>query len=109
MIQVSDPVSGSREDTTTHDILIGGKRIGYVNVSYLGKDDIKTFRKYSKRKLIAGQPFSVHLFIDAVRGVSSAKDLGKEGLREITLALVKQFKGLDERDQDGEDSHRGPL
>jgi hypothetical protein len=99
MIQLSEPLAGSKDSlTTTHDILLDGKRIGYVNVSYIGKDDVKTFRKYTKRKIVAGQPFGVQLFIDAVRGPLNAKSLGEEGLREIVLALVGHFKGLEERD-----------
>jgi len=99
MIQVSEPLPGSKNGfTITHDILLDGKRIGYVNVSYIGKDDVKTFRKYAKRKIVAGQPFGVQLFIDAVHGPSSAKSLGKEGLREVVLALMEQFEGLEERD-----------
>ena len=99
MIQISEPIHGSKDIlTTTHDILLDGKRIGYVNVSYVGKDDVKTFRKYAKRKIVAGQPFGVQLFIDAVHGPSSAKSLGKEGLREVVLALMERFKDLEEKD-----------
>ena len=99
MIQISEPLAGSQGSfTTTHDILLDGKRIGYVNVSYIGKDDVKTFRKYAKRKIVAGQPFGVQLFIDVVHGPSDAKSLGKEGLREIVLVLMEHFKGLEERD-----------
>jgi|GEM_PF-1843452 len=98
MIQISDPLAGSKDDTATHDIILDGKRIGYVNVSYLSKDDVKTFRKYSKRKLAAGQPFSLHLFIDAVHGPVNAESLGREGLREITHALMEHFKGIEEKD-----------
>lgn len=99
MIQVSEPLSRSEDGlTTTHDILLDGKRVGYANVSYLGKDEVKTFRKYAKRKMVAGQPFGVQLFIDAVHGPFSAKSLGKEGLRQIVLALIERFKGLEEKD-----------
>jgi len=99
MIQISEPLTSSKDGlTTTHDILLDGKRIGYVNVSYINNGDIKTFRKYTKRKLVVGQPFGVQFFIDTVRGPSSAKSLGKEGLREIVLALVEHFRGLEERD-----------
>jgi len=99
MIQISEPLSGSKDSlTTTHDVLIDGRRVGYVNVTYIGKDDVKTFRKYTKRKIAAGQPFGVQLFIDAVHGPASAKSLGRGGLREIVLALAEHFKGLEERD-----------
>jgi len=98
MIQISEPLASSKDDATTHDILLDGKRIGYVNVSYLGKEDVKTFRKYAKRKLVAGQPYNVQLFIDAVHGPLNVETLGKGGLREIVIALVKHFKGLEERD-----------
>lgn len=99
MIQISEPLSDSKEGlTTTHDVLLDGKRIGYVNVSYIKQEDVKTFRKYTKRKLAVGQPYGLQLFIDAVRGSSNAKSLGKEGLREIVLALMGRFKGLEERD-----------
>jgi hypothetical protein len=98
MIQISEPISGSQTDATTHDVLLDGKRIGFINVSYLGKSEVKAFRKYSKRKLIAGQAFSVHVFIDAVKGASNAKSLGKQGLHEIVVTLLKQFEGLGERD-----------
>jgi hypothetical protein len=98
MIQISEPTSGSQTDATTHDAFLDGKKIGYISVTYLGKSELKTFRKYSKRKLIVGQPYSVHVFIDAVKGASNAKSLGKQGLHEIVVALLKQFKGLEERD-----------
>jgi len=99
MIQISEPIHGSKDIlTTTHDILLDGKRVGYVNVSYIGKDEVKTFRKYAKRKLAAGQPFGVQLFIDAVHGAASVESLGGEGLREIIHSLVERFKGLEERD-----------
>jgi hypothetical protein len=98
MLEISEPTSGSLTDATTHDVLLDGKQIGYIIVSYLGKSELKTFRKYAKRKLIAGQAYSVHVFIDAVKGASNAKSLGKQGLHEIVVTLLKQFKGLEERD-----------
>ncbi|MCJ7634100.1 hypothetical protein MUP77_17150 [Candidatus Bathyarchaeota archaeon] len=69
-----------------------------MNVFYISEDEIKTFRKYTKRKLTVGQPYGVQVFIDAVKGPLNAESLGKEGLNEIILALKERFKSLEDKD-----------
>jgi hypothetical protein len=99
MIEISEPLPESKVDLrTVHDILLDGKRVGHVNVEYIQKDEVKTFRKYTKRKLKVGQPFGVHVFIDAVRNGVKASDLGKDGLLKLIDALIEKFRGLEKRD-----------
>jgi hypothetical protein len=98
MIEISEPLSGSELGyRTRHDILLRGKRIGYVDVAYLQKSEVKAFRR-TKRKLRVGQPFGVRLYIDAVQGGTAADDLGHEGLVDLVNAVMAKFKGLDGRD-----------
>ena len=99
MINISGPLPESRVGfRTVHDILLNGRRIGYVNVEYIQKDEVKSFRKYTKRKLKVGQPFGVHVFIDAARNGVKASDLGKGGLLKLIDALMEKFRGLEKRD-----------
>jgi hypothetical protein len=98
MIQFSEPLAGSKEESEKHDILLNGKRIGYVNISYIQAEEVKSLRKYTKRKLAIGQPYSVRVSIDAVGGPINAENLGKDGLRDIIAKLKENFKGLEERD-----------
>ena len=98
MIQISEPISGSKEESVMHNILLDGVRIGQVSVSYIRAEEVKSLRKYTKRKLAVGQPYSVQVSIDAARGPTDAARLGKEGLREIVSRLKETFQGLEERD-----------
>jgi len=98
MIQISGPLSGSKEESEEHNILMNAERIGYVRVSYIQAEEVKSLRKYTKRKLAIGQPYSVQVSIDAVGGPITAEDLGKDGLRDIIAKLKENFKGLEERD-----------
>ncbi len=99
MIDISDPLPNSKPSLNTiHDILLDGKRIGYVEVGYLRKEDVKTFQKYAKRKLKAGKPFGVQVFIDAVGGGVGVKELGEDRLQIIVKEIVRKFEGLEERD-----------
>lgn len=99
MIEISEPLPQSKAGVTSvHDIFSDGKRIGHVEVGYIQKEEVKTFRKYTKRKLSVGQPYGTHLYIDAKgAGVTSDK-LGKKGLSEIVAAMKEKFKGLEDRD-----------
>ena len=98
MIEISEPLSGSEPGyRTRHDILLRGKRIGYIDVAYLQKGEVKAFRR-TKRKLRVGQPFGVRLFIDAVRSGVSADELGHERLVDLANAVLAKFTGLDSRD-----------
>ena len=98
MIEISEPLSCSEPGYRTyHDILLHGRRIGYVDVAYLQKGEVKAFRR-TKRKLRVGQPFGVRLFIDAVQSGVSADDLGREGLADLVDAVMARFKGLEGRD-----------
>ncbi len=97
-VEISEPLEGSKLGLRTiHNIYVDGRCIGYVDVGYLSKEDVKTFRKYTKRKLRAGQPFGVQLFIDAQKGCS-AKELGASTLIEIIREVKKRFAGLEDRD-----------
>ncbi len=98
MIQISDPRESSPSIKSVHDIAMDGERIGYVNVNYIQSNEVKTYRKYTKRKLSVGQPYGVQVFIDAVSGRISAQTLGREGLRTLVAALKEKLKGLEERD-----------
>jgi hypothetical protein len=99
MIRISDPLDGSKPGVTTmHYLFKGQDTIGRVNVSYIQEDEVKTFRKYTKRRLIVGQPFGVQVIIDALGGKASAESLGREGICQIIKALKDKFKGLEERD-----------
>jgi len=60
MIEISDPLPGSEIGyRTVHKIFLDSDYVGYVEAGYLTKKDIKTFEKYTKRKLAVGQPFGV--------------------------------------------------
>lgn len=99
MIEVSDPLPGSEVGyRTVHEILLDGRYIGYVEAGYLRKEDIKTFKKYTKRKLRVGQPFGVQIFIDKEKGGMGAKEIGNEGLLEIIAAVKGKLHGLEDRD-----------
>jgi len=75
-----------------------GEHIGYLNVNYIQEGEVKTFRKYTKRKLTVGQPYGVQVFIDAIKGKASVEKLGKDGLYQVVVTLKERFKGLEERD-----------
>lgn len=99
MIDISEPLPESTAGfKTVHDIMLNGKRLGYVNVAYIQKDEVKSFRKYTKRKLKIGQPFGVHVVIDATKNGVKASELGKEGLLKIINALIEKFGVLDKKD-----------
>ena len=98
MIDISEALPESKIGfNTVHNLLQDTKRIGYIDVSYLQKEDAKTFQRYTKRKLKAGQPFSMQVFIDASSGISAAT-LGSEDLKEIVNTLKEKFSGLEDRD-----------
>lgn len=101
-IEISEPLPESELGyRTLHEIRIDGKYVGYVDVGYLRKEDIKTFKGLTKgklkRHLKPGQPFGVQLFINSVRGMS-ADELGTEKIKEIVECLKAKLKGLDDRD-----------
>jgi len=98
MIQISDPREGSSGVTSVHDLMKDGERLGYVNVNYIQANEVKTYRKYTKRKLAVGQPYGVQVFIDATKEKSSAQTLGKEELHDLVVKLKEKFDGLEERD-----------
>ena len=99
MIQISEPLTGSKDGfATMHDILFDGKQISYVNFSYIREDEIKTSRKYTKRKLTVGQHYGVQVFIDAVKNPVNAESLGKKWLNEIILTPKESFKSLEDKD-----------
>lgn len=83
---------------TVHEIRLNGKYVGFVDVGYLKKEDVKTFQRYAKRKLRAGQAFGVQLFIDVSKSGVTAKQIGLAGLREIVQAVKTKFGGLEDRD-----------
>jgi len=98
MIEVSEPLPASKTGyRTVHNVRSEGRYVGYVEVNYLQKKDIKAFRR-TKRKLRRGQPFGVQEFIDKEKGGGTASMLGRERLLEIAAALKAKFKGLEERD-----------
>ena len=99
MIEISEPLPDSEPGyKTVHNISLDGKYIGYVDVSYLRQEDVKTFQKYTKRKLKAGQPFGVQVFIDISKGGVKATDIGTQGLLQIVNALKQKLEGLEDRD-----------
>jgi len=103
MIEISDPLPGSEPGyKTLHEIRLDGRYIGYIDVGYLRKEDIKMFKGLMKgklkRELNIGQPFGVQLFIDYAKSGVSAAELGEDGLRKILEAMKKKFEGLDDRD-----------
>lgn len=99
MIEISEPLPDSDPRyKTVHNISLNGKYIGYVDVSYLRQEDVKTFQKYTKRKLKAGQPFGVQVFIDISKGGVKATDIGTQGLLQIVNALKQKLEGLEDRD-----------
>ena len=98
MIDVSEPLPESTMGyKTIHHINSDGSYIGFVEVGYLQKKDVKTFKRL-KRKLRTGQPFGVQVFIDVEKSGVTASMLGKEGLLELVESLKAKFKGLEERD-----------
>jgi len=99
LIEISEPLPDSDPRyKTVHNISLNGKYIGYVDVSYLRQEDVKTFQKYTKRKLKAGQPFGVQVFIDISKGGVKATDIGTQGLLQIVNALKQKLEGLEDRD-----------
>lgn len=98
MIEISDPLEGSEPGIRSlHLILLDGKKIGRIDSGYIGKKDLKTFKR-SKRKLKVGQPFGVQVFIDAAESNVSASDLGFEVMKELTDRLKEKLLGLEDRD-----------
>lgn len=99
MIEISEPLPQSKVGIlTVHDIFSDGKRIGHIEVGYIQKDEVKSFQKYTKRKLSVGQPYGTQLYIDAKGTGVTADTLGKSGLSDIVNAMKKKFKGLEDRD-----------
>lgn len=99
MIEISEPLPESKPGlTTTHDIFLDRKRIGYIEVTLLQEDDVKAFKKYTKRKLLVGQPYGMRIFIDARGTRVIASELEKSVLSEIVAAAKGKFKGLEDRD-----------
>lgn len=100
MFEISEPLPQSKPGLLTiHDIASDGKRIGHVEVGYIQDNEVKTFRKYTKRKkLAAGQPYGTQLFLDAKEAGVTAESLGKKNLAEIVAALKAKFTGLEDRD-----------
>ena len=97
MIELSETLPESKIGwTSVHNLLLNGKRMGYINVSYMQKEDVKMFQR-TKRKLKAGQPFSMQVFLDTSSGVKST-DLGIEGLKEIVTVVKEKVKDIEERD-----------
>ncbi len=98
MIEISEPLEGSNPGVRTlHEILMNGRKIGSVDAGYIGKKDLKTFKR-SKRKLKLGQPFGVQVFIDSVESNVTASDLGFKGMNELADSLKDKLKGLEDRD-----------
>jgi len=98
MIQISDPRESSPGISSVHDVAMDGEHIGCVNINYIQANEVKTYRKYTKRKLSVGQPYSAQVIIDATSGKVNAQTLGKEGLHALVVALKEKLKGLEERD-----------
>jgi len=98
MIEISDPLEESEPGIRTiHEITLDKEKIGRVDAGYIGKKDLKTFKR-SKRKLKVGQPFGVQVYIDAVTSSTSASDLGFEGVKELVHRLKEKLRGLEDRD-----------
>jgi hypothetical protein len=98
MIEISEPLPESTTGyRTIHNVKSEGRYIGYVEVNYLQKKDVKAFRR-TKRKLRIGQPFGVRVFIDRKKGGVTASMLGRERLLELAATLKAKFKRLEERD-----------
>ena len=98
-VEISEALPESEPEVrTVHEIRLNGKYVGFVDVGYLRKNDVKTFQRYAKRKLKAGHPFGVQLFIDASKSGFTAKQIGLAGLQEIVKAVKTKFVGLEDRD-----------
>lgn len=99
MIEISDPLPGSETGyRTVHNISLDGDYVGYVEAGYLRKKDIKTFKKYTKRKMKMGQPFGVQIFIDKMKSGIGADEIGNDRLLEIVTAVKRKLHGLEDRD-----------
>ena len=98
MIEISDPLPGSETGyRTVHNIFLDGDYVGYVEAGYLRKKDVKTFRKYTKRKMKIGQPFGVQIFIDKMNSGTGADEIGDDRLLEIVTAVKRKLHGLEDR------------
>ena len=98
-VEISEALPESEpEIRTVHEIRLNGKYVGLVDVGYLRKQDVKTFQRYAKRKLKAGQPFGVQLFIDAAKSGITAKQIGLASLQEIVKSVKTKFGELEDRD-----------
>ena len=98
MIEITEPLEESQIGyVTKHNLNIDGKYAGRIEVGYMTKSDVKSFKKYAKRKVKEGQPFGVQIFIDSIKG-KSVQDLGKEKLIEILQAAKSKFSRLEARD-----------
>lgn len=98
-VEISEPSPESEPGfRTVHEIRLNGKYVGFVDVGYLTKKDVKTFQRYAKRKLSAGQPFGLQLFIDVSKSGVTAKQIGLAGLKEIVQSIKTKFGGLEDRD-----------
>lgn len=103
MIEISDPLPDSEIGyRTLHEVRLNGKYIGYLDVGYLRREDIKLFRGLTKgrlkRQLKPGQPFGVQFFLDRVKSGVSAVELGEEGIRKILEAIKNKFEGLKDQE-----------
>ncbi len=103
MIEISEPLPGSEPGyKSLHEVRLDGKYIGYIDVGYMRKGDIKMFKGIMKgklkRELKIGQPFGVQLFIDSAKSGVSASELGEGGIRKILEVMRSKFEGLEDRD-----------
>ena len=100
MIEISAPLPNSKPGfMTLHDLLRNGERIGYSEVTYLQKDNVKAFKKYAKgRKLSAGKPYGTRVFIDTKEAHITSAELGNSGLLEVATRAKEKYGGLEGRD-----------
>ena len=99
MIEISDSLPQSKIGVLTlHDILFDEKCIGRVEVEYIQQDEMKMFRKYTKRKLFVGQPYGTRIFIDMRGSELVIMEPSKDEPRKIINATKEKFKGLEYRD-----------
>lgn len=68
-----------------------------MDVGYLEKEDLKTFKR-SKRRMKVGQPFGVQVSMDSAESGVPVSDLGFEGISKIADRLKEKLVGLEDRD-----------
>jgi hypothetical protein len=71
------------EETLDYKILFDEREVGELRVYLATKEEAKSFKKYLKRQVKKGQPFSAKVFLDT--------DLDEDGVKSVLQLVEARF------------------